>query len=137
MPSVLLAEDDDSIRTMNSFALTQAGFEVTMAPSGGEALERAKERQFDIILLDMMMAGMSGLDFLRNYDVRVECPQTKVIALSAIDNPKIVAEAKELGVFEYLNKADMEPAGLVAHLKEVLAAGSGAPGTPAAVPDAK
>ncbi|HSX00725.1 MAG TPA: response regulator [Candidatus Saccharimonas sp.] len=122
MASVLLVEDDGTIREMNAFALQRAGYEVGQAMSGAEAMVRVQERSYDVILLDMMMAGMSGLDFLRQYDVRVNCPQTKVVALSAIDSPKVVEEAKQLGVIDYLSKADTEPRQLVEYVGKLVAA---------------
>ena len=120
MPSVLLVEDDQSIQNMYALALKNEGFEVTTAPSGAEALVRVEERPFDIILLDMLMNGMSGLDFLRTYDVRTKAPQTIVIALTNMENPSITEKAKELGAREYLNKSAYEPQDLVTHLKTLL-----------------
>ena len=94
MPSVLLVEDDESLQKTNSFALKMEGFDVVTASSGAEALVRVEERQFDVILLDMLMIGMSGMDFLKTYDVRTKSPNTKVIALTNLDNPDIVDRAK-------------------------------------------
>jgi CheY-like chemotaxis protein len=121
MPKVLLVEDDEDLQRVFSYALKMEGFEVSTARSGAEALVRVEDTQFDIILLDMLMAGMSGLDFLRAYDVRTKSPATKVIALTNLDNPAIAQKALSLGVIEYLNKSKYEPNQLVTHLKSLLA----------------
>lgn len=121
MTSVLLAEDDERIRAIYAFALEHEGFEVAMASSGAEALSWVEQRQFDVILLDMLMSGMSGLDFLRAYDVKTHCPQTKVIALTNFDSPQIVAKAQKLGVTQYLTKADYEPKEIVEYIRKLVA----------------
>ncbi len=121
MPKVLIVEDDDSLQRMYTTMLTAAGFEVTTAPSGAEALVRVEEQTFDIILLDMLMAGMSGLDFLRSYDVKTKSPSTKVIALTNMSNPAIEQKALDLGAVEYLNKVSVEPQDLVRRIQQYLA----------------
>lgn len=120
MASVLLVEDDESIKNVYSFALQKEGFEVVAAPDGRQALTVLEGRKFDIILLDMMLKqGMSGLDLLRTYDLMANSPQTKVVALSNIESDDVVERAKELGVVGYLNKASTEPAQLVAYVKQL------------------
>lgn len=137
MASVLLVEDDSSIQTMYATALKQGGFEVATASNGGEALQALQNPlgsdeapHFDVILLDMMMSGMSGLDVLRNYDIRVQSPSTIVIALTNMDNPAIEQKAKDLGVAEYLTKAETDPVQLIAHIKELLAKQAQVPAQP-------
>ena len=119
---ILLTEDDDSIQKMYAFALNAAGFEVTLASSGAEALVRVKDQTFDVILLDMLMSGMSGLDLLRAYDVKTKSPHTKIIALTNMTSPRIEEKARELGVSEYLEKSAYEPQQLVEHIQKLIAA---------------
>ncbi len=135
MPSVLLVEDDEGIRNANSFALSHEGFEVVTASSGAEALVRVEDRKFDIILLDMLMIGMSGMDFLKSYDVRTKSPGTKVIALTNLDNPDIADRAKALGVISYLNKSKFEPKQIVDYIRQVLAGGDPNPDSLPIAPD--
>jgi len=137
MPSVLLVEDDEGIRKANAFALEHEGFEVATANSGAEAMVRVEDKKFDVILLDMLMIGMSGLDFLKSYDVKTKSPGTVVIALTNLDNPEIEDKAKALGVTAYLNKSKFEPGQIVDYIKQVLAGGNpdvsrGAEASPAA-----
>ncbi|HSX02354.1 MAG TPA: response regulator [Candidatus Saccharimonadia bacterium] len=120
MPSVLLVEDDDKIRNMYAFALRQEGFTVTDVGTAGEGLSLVQENTYDVILLDMLLSGMSGLDLLRNYNVALEAPQTKVVALTNMESEAVEAKATDLGVVAYLNKANNEPQQLVAFLKKLL-----------------
>jgi CheY-like chemotaxis protein len=127
---------------MYATALTRAGFNVTTASNGSEALQHVQNvlpngdmPHFDIILLDMLMAGMSGLDFLRAYDVRTQSPTTKIVALTNIDNPNVEEKAFELGAVEYLNKSTYEPGQLINHIHELLSApATPAPNTPSPAP---
>jgi CheY-like chemotaxis protein len=127
MPSVLLVEDDEAIRKMYTTGLQAAGITVTTAASGAEALVRVEEDHFDLIILDMLMTGMSGLDFLRSYNVKIKSPGTKVIALTNLENPTVEEKATELGVDEYLTKSNVEPGQLADHIKQLL-------GTPPTTP---
>jgi CheY-like chemotaxis protein len=122
MPSILLVEDDPTVQNMYNFVLQHEGFIVTTAASGAEALVRVEENHFDVILLDMLMTGMSGLDFLKAYDVTTKSPDTKVIALTNMQSPAVEEKAEALGVTAYLDKASYEPAQLAAYVKSVLAA---------------
>lgn len=120
MPSILLVEDDAGIRNAYAFGLSKAGFEVTTATSGAEALIRVEDAHFDLILLDLLMMGMSGLDFLREYDVKTKSPGTKVVALSNMDSSGTHERATALGVVDYLDKSAYEPMQLVDYVKGIL-----------------
>lgn len=119
MPSVLLVEDDPAIQRMYANGLRLGGHTVITASSGGEALARAGEATYDVIILDMLLTGMSGLDFLRQYDVKTKSPNTKVIALTNMENQSIKDKASELGITDYLIKSNIEPAALAAHVTQI------------------
>ena len=65
MPRILLIDDDAAVRESMSRTLKSAGYTVQTAASGEEGLTAAREGSFDVILSDMRMPGMSGLDVLR------------------------------------------------------------------------
>jgi CheY-like chemotaxis protein len=130
MPKVLYVEDSEDMQRMYSLGLAKEGFEVVVAGTAGEALARVEDQHFDVILLDMMLSGMSGVDFLETYDVRTKSPGTIVIALSNIDNPNIIERAKAHGLAEYLVKSDYVPKQLADHLHQVLAARAAKPAAP-------
>jgi CheY-like chemotaxis protein len=134
MAKVLVIEDDGDIRSAYVFELKQAGFEVFQAADGAEAVPLFERVQPDIVLLDMLMPGLSGLDFLRSANISGRFPATKIVALSNIDTPRVVQQAKELGVSDYIIKVDTTPRQMVEALRQHLAA---APAHPAAPTDPK
>src|SRR4051812_10770155 len=114
MPTVLYVEDAVELQRLYSIGLKHEGFDVSVAGTGGEALVELEGRNFDILLLDMMSGGMSGLDVLTQSGVHFRSPQTLIIALSNIDNPDIVRRAKDSGVSHYLVKSEYDPHTLAA-----------------------
>jgi len=119
MPTVLYVEDNESIQRMYSYGLQKEGFVVTISSTAGEALARVAEAEFDFILLDLMLAGMSGLDFLKASDVKAKCPATKVIILTNLDSQPIKERLESFGVDGYLNKSMYEPKKLADYLKQM------------------
>jgi two-component system alkaline phosphatase synthesis response regulator PhoP len=119
MATILLVEDDETIRTMYTTGLTKEGFSVTPVGTGPDALVLVGTQQFDFILLDMLLGGMSGLDFLQAAELQVKSPQTRVIGLSNVGSDNIIERAHVLGVVDFLEKAEFEPTKLAAYLKQL------------------
>jgi DNA-binding response OmpR family regulator len=131
MAKVLIVEDDTDIRGAYVFALMRAGFEVVQAADGAEAIAMFERERPNVVLLDMLMPGMSGLDFLRQMNIANRFPETKILALSNIDTPRVVEQAKVLGAAEYLIKVDMTPHQMVDLIKQHLSNAGAAPAKPA------
>lgn len=127
MAKVLIVEDDKDIRTAYVYAMTRAGMEVTEASDGTQAVALVEQVRPQVILLDMLMPGMSGLDFLKQTNVLQKYPDTKVIAFSNIETPRVISEAKELGVSEYILKVDMTPHDMVEKINQVAGQPSASP----------
>ena len=121
MAKVLVIEDDPTLRKVYVTVLTKEGFEVAEAGNGEEGLRLAEANEPDLILLDMMMPRMSGLDFLRAYDVKVRHPKVKVVAFSATEKVEFVTEAPKLGAAKYLTKFRFSPKAMVQMVRETLA----------------
>jgi CheY-like chemotaxis protein len=119
MTTVLLVEDDNDIRGAYNYALSRAGFKVIEASDGAQAASYIEQLRPDVVLLDMLMPGMSGLDFLRQTEITSRFPDTQVIAVSNIDTPRVVKQAKELGAERYLIKVETTPHQLVDIVKEL------------------
>ena len=119
MNKILVVEDDDTLREVYSLKLSMEGFVVATAGDGREALELASKAQPDLIILDMMMPRMDGIEFLRAY-ARVVSVKAKVLVAS---NKTISAEidlAKRLGASDYLVKSQNTPDELVAQVRKHL-----------------
>lgn len=98
---ILVVDDDASIRLLVRDVLTDQGLEVKTAPSGEAALERIGAETFDLILLDIMMKGMDGLEVCRRIRDRVDCP---ILFLSAKDSARDIVAGLGLGADDYLTK---------------------------------
>ena len=98
---ILLVDDDVSILLLVSDVLEEKGLEVTAVRSGEEALRRVEEGRFDLILLDIMMKGLSGLEVCRQIRGRVDCPS---LFLSAKDSVKDIVKGLDLGADDYIVK---------------------------------
>lgn len=98
---VLIVDDDSSIRLLVSDVLTDQGLTVSTAPSGEEALELLEGESFDLILLDIMMKGMDGLEVCRRVRDRVGCP---ILFLTAKDSSRDIVAGLNLGADDYLTK---------------------------------
>src|SRR5581483_10905332 len=106
MAKVLVVEDDDVIRAAYQIVLKRQGHFVTTATNGAEALGLALQHTPHVILLDMLMPQMSGLQFLKSYKPH-RPPETKVVALSNIEDYR--QEAYNHGVDEFWVKASFTP----------------------------
>lgn len=116
---ILIVEDEASLlRTLaNSFA--DEGFEVLEASNGEEGVRLAFSRQPDIILLDLMLPGMSGIDVLKRLRADAWGKRVEVILLTNIDrDAKVLADAVELGAYDYLVKSHWQIKEVIEKVKE-------------------
>lgn len=120
MSRVLIVEDYTSIQIIFRTALEHEGYEVTVASDGQEALKLANDQTPDLILLDLLMPNVGGLEFLQTYDL-TKHPETKVIVFSNLASPELGQEAKKLGAVRYLTKSKLTPKELADVVKETLA----------------
>jgi DNA-binding response OmpR family regulator len=119
MQTILLVEDDESIRNMYTTGLTYEGFAVTPINNATEALTLVGTTKFDFILLDMLLGGMSGIDFLESAELQVKAPETRVIGLSNIGSDSVKERALTLGVADFLDKSEYDPEKLASFLKQM------------------
>ena len=113
---VLLVEDDPSIREVASLGLEQAGFRVTATGDGRDALTRFRQGPFDLVVLDVMLPSLDGLEVCR--EIRRES-RTPIVMLSARSELHDVVVGLELGADDYVTKPFELPE-LVARIKAVL-----------------
>ncbi len=100
--SVLLVDDDAAFRKVLAGELERAGFDVSPAACGEEALRRARESEPQIVLLDLRLPDMSGLDVLKG--IREKSPATEVIVLTGHGSIDTAIESIRMGAFDYVAK---------------------------------
>ena len=99
---VLVVDDDPSVSRLFSRALTAKGFSATVANNGHQALERLDELIFDVIVSDITMPGMTGIQFLKA--VRRKDLDIPIILVTGDPQIDSAMEAVEYGAFKYLKK---------------------------------
>jgi PAS domain S-box-containing protein len=101
-PSVLIVDDEDRIRQVCSKMLTHEGFDVAQAENAEVGLGMVAKRHYDIILLDLLMPGMSGLEALGH--IRADHPDTVVIVITGYATLDHAVEAMKSGAFDFVSK---------------------------------
>ena len=112
---ILVVDDDDGIRSLVRQYLYENKYLVTTAESAEDASSKIKIIQFDLIILDIMMPGKSGLDFIRD-NKKLDTP---IILLTAKGQPNERIEGLEIGADDYLPKP-FEPKELILRIQNIL-----------------
>ncbi|MDT5037405.1 MAG: two-component system, OmpR family, phosphate regulon response regulator PhoB [Micromonosporaceae bacterium] len=120
MTAILIADDDPDIRDLVSFKLEQAGFEVTAVDNGLAALASARESPPDMIVLDVMMPGMSGIDVCRELRGDPPTATLPIILLTARAQEGDVEVGFGVGADDYVVKP-FSPRELVSRVEAVIA----------------
>ncbi len=113
---ILVVDDDDGIRTLVQKYLIENNFLVTTAESAEDASEKIKIIKFDLIILDIMMPGKSGLEFIVEHKKKLDTP---IILLTAKGEANERIEGLEQGADDYLPKP-FEPKELTLRIKNIL-----------------
>lgn len=117
---ILLVEDEDFIRELYVRQLTKAGFSVQSAVDGQSGLEMLKVGPFDLLLLDIMLPGMNGLQVLREFKAQNPNSPMITILLTNLGQEAVIKEGFELGAQAYLIKASYTPDQVVNEVKNAL-----------------
>jgi DNA-binding NtrC family response regulator len=99
---LLLVDDDIEYRSSVARRFVRRGFQVHEASNGEEALDLTERRQFDVVVLDMVMPGMSGLEVLEK--LRASNPECEIIMLTGQATVETAVEAMKKGAYDYLSK---------------------------------
>lgn len=114
---ILLVDDDESLRRVTQFQLEQAGYEVVTAVGGAEALQALQRSPQDIVVTDLRMPGLSGLELLRK--IRADFPEISVVIVTAFGTIETAVEAMKAGAYDYVTKP-VNPAELVLIIERAL-----------------
>ena len=120
MPKILVVDDDRTTRHLLALQLRGAGYSVTQAGNGKQALERVRRQAFDLVLLDVWMPGMDGLELLTR--LRDEPSRPRVVVMTADDASETLLHAIRQRAYRFLSKP-VEPKQLLEVVRSVLAAG--------------
>ena len=113
---ILVVDDDDGIRSLVKKYLDENQYLVTTASNAEDASEKIKVIKFDLIILDIMMPGKNGLEFIEEHKSTLETP---IILLTAKGEAKERVEGLEIGADDYLPKP-FEPKELILRIKNIL-----------------
>ncbi len=113
---ILVVDDDDGIRSLVKKYLNENNFLVTTAYNAEDASEKIKIIKFDLIILDIMMPGKNGLEFIKDNKKKLEAP---IILLTAKGEASERVEGLEIGADDYLAKP-FEPKELILRIKNIL-----------------
>ena len=104
MVEVLLIEDDENLGELTKDRLEDRGFHVDWVLDGVEAFQKVKERKYDIILLDLMLPGMSGLELCKKIREETINRETPIIILTALGDEETKVKGLTLGADDYVTK---------------------------------
>ena len=99
---LLIVDDDESLRRVTQVQLGQAGYQVVTAASGEDALAMLAQTPVDMVITDLQMPGMSGLDLLKR--IRAEYPEMAVLMITAFGTVETAVEAMKAGAYDYITK---------------------------------
>lgn len=131
-PRILVVEDDEAIRVLLASALRRESFDVDTAADGGAALRLTAEHEYAVILLDLMMPGVNGFEFIDAYHRSGASRRSVVIVITAFDD-RIITRLIDPRVHAVLRKPfDItELVGLVREVSKIwMACTSSAPASP-------
>lgn len=118
---ILVVEDDEFLRELYEELLKGEGYEVSLAVDGQEGLDKLSAGGFDLVLLDIMLPKMDGLEILRH--VKEKPPAAKngpVVLLTNLGQDSIIKEGFSLGASGYLIKSAMNPDQVLSEVKVFL-----------------
>jgi DNA-binding NtrC family response regulator len=99
---ILLIDDDRSLCEVLEFNLKEQGYKVDTVFTGKQGFAQLKKRNYHLVITDMKMPGMDGMQVLK--ELQKTKPQTMVIIITAFASEEMAAEAIKLGAYEYITK---------------------------------
>jgi len=99
---ILVVEDDDGLRSVTKAQLEKCGYEAAVSADASEALALLERQSFDLVLTDLNLPGISGLDLLQR--IRTEYPETSVVIITAYGTIESAVAAIKSGAYDYISK---------------------------------
>lgn len=117
---ILVIDDEEIVRVSCERTLVPEEYEIDSAASGKEGLEHFEKGEYDLVLIDLKMPGMNGIDVLVN--IKRQRPEQKVMIMTGYDTVEHIVEAISSGAAHYLEKP-FTPDTLIERINEVLGIG--------------
>ena len=115
---IYIVEDDDTLRTVLAEKLKSSGYEVGEATNGEEGLALMRKKRPDVVLLDIMMPIMGGMQTLEHMQKDESLKTIPVVVISNSGQPVEVEEAQRLGARDFLIKAAFDPEEVLEKVKK-------------------
>lgn len=116
-PKILVLDDEEIVRVSCKKCLTPEGYDVDVAANGVEGLAMTENTRYDVILTDLKMPDMDGMEFLAK--VKEKHPDTKVIMITGYSTVEHAVKAMRMGAYNYIEKP-FTPDALIDAVKEAL-----------------
>ncbi len=116
---ILVVDDEEDILELVRFNLVKEGYQVTGALTGEEALRKARSETFDLIVLDLMLPGIDGLEVTKKLKTHEKAQHTPIVMLSAKGEEADIVTGLELGADDYITKP-FSPRVLIARVRTAL-----------------
>lgn len=120
MARILIVEDDPMISDIYQKKFTSAGFEAVVAENGASVLKNMENGQFDLVLLDMVLPDMNGIEILKKLKAGKYNPQMKVVIFSNLSEKSDRDEALKNGADGFIGKTQYTPSELVVEIRRML-----------------
>ena len=111
--NLLVIDDDPEMCNLLEKVLVREDYHVQTACRGDDALKLLRQKEFDLIISDLKMPGLSGIELIRQ--AKAASPETPIILITAFGNVNAYIEVKEIGTYEFINKPIK-----MQHLKRVI-----------------
>jgi len=121
MAKILVIEDEDFLRDLIVMKLKSKNYETLEAISGKVGLKKALEEKPDLILSDLILAGMDGFEFLEKIKADAELAKIPVIIMSNLGQKEEIDKAMKLGAVDFVVKAHINPSEIVERVGQILA----------------
>ena len=118
-PKILIVEDEEDIQRLLFFHLIKQGCHVSSADSGEEALERIEEEDFDLVLLDIMLPGVDGIEVCKRIRRNPRASHLPILMLTAKTEEEDIVHGLDSGADDYITKP-FSPKVLIARIKALL-----------------
>jgi DNA-binding response OmpR family regulator len=120
MKKILLIEDDPFLVDIYKTKLSESGFSVEVAPNGKEGLKKLREKNFDLLILDIVLPQVDGWQVLKEIEKDEKLKNLKIFVLSNLGQKEEVERGFQMGVVKYFIKAHYTPSEVAKEIKKTL-----------------